>query len=114
MLGLRKPNILSVFHHLGALNAQLHFLIIFQQPHSFPLSRASLVQLDNVNVLFYICVYLLHIGTERHDLTSWTSFDSIFRFFAEVLEAKDDEEAEETSNTVTTRSSSHKNKHQDL
>uniref|UniRef100_A0A3P8WCL6 ARB2 cotranscriptional regulator A n=1 Tax=Cynoglossus semilaevis TaxID=244447 RepID=A0A3P8WCL6_CYNSE len=53
-------------------------------------------------------------GTERHDLTSWTSFDSIFRFFAEVLEAKDDEEAEETSNTVTTRSSSHKNKHQDL
>ncbi|XP_022610271.1 protein FAM172A isoform X2 [Seriola dumerili] len=53
-------------------------------------------------------------GTERHELTSWMSFTSIFRFFSEVLEAKEDEEAEETSNTVTTRSSSLKNKHQDL
>ncbi|XP_051806382.1 cotranscriptional regulator FAM172A homolog isoform X2 [Acanthochromis polyacanthus] len=53
-------------------------------------------------------------GTERHELTSWMSFTSIFRFFGEVLEAKEDEEAEETSNTVTTRSSSLKNKHQDL
>uniref|UniRef100_A0AAQ6ABR7 Arb2 domain-containing protein n=2 Tax=Amphiprion TaxID=80969 RepID=A0AAQ6ABR7_AMPOC len=53
-------------------------------------------------------------GTERHELTSWMSFTSIFRFFSEVLEAKEDEEAEETCNTVTTRSSSLKNKHQDL
>ncbi|XP_077417740.1 cotranscriptional regulator ARB2A homolog [Vanacampus margaritifer] len=53
-------------------------------------------------------------GTERHELTSWMSFDSIFRFFGEVVEAKEDEEAEETSNTVTTRSSSLKSKHQDL
>uniref|UniRef100_A0A8D3A824 ARB2 cotranscriptional regulator A n=1 Tax=Scophthalmus maximus TaxID=52904 RepID=A0A8D3A824_SCOMX len=53
-------------------------------------------------------------GTERHELTSWMSFVSIFRFFSEVLEAKEDEEAEETSNTVTTRSSSLKIKHQDL
>nr|XP_057927907.1 cotranscriptional regulator FAM172A homolog isoform X2 [Doryrhamphus excisus] len=54
-------------------------------------------------------------GTERHELTSWMSFDSIFRFFSEVLEMKEDEEAEETStNTVTTRSSSLKSKHQDL
>ena len=42
------------------------------------------------------------------------SYDSIFRFFSEVLEVKEDEEAEETSNTVTTRSSSLKSKHQDL
>lgn len=61
-----------------------------------------------------VCVYLLHVGTERHELTSWMSFNSIFRFFSEVLEVKEDEEAEETSNIVTTRSSSLKNKHQDL
>lgn len=53
-------------------------------------------------------------GTERHELTSWMSFDSIFRFFNKSLETKEDEEAEETSNTVTTRSSSLKYKHQDL
>ncbi|XP_061673564.1 cotranscriptional regulator FAM172A homolog [Syngnathoides biaculeatus] len=53
-------------------------------------------------------------GTERHELTSWMSFDSIFRFFGEIVEAKKDEEAEETFNTVTTRSSSLKNKHLDL
>ena len=68
----------------------------------------------NAYVCVYFCVYLLYVGTERHELTSWMSFDSIFRFFSEVLEAKEDEEAEETSNTVTTRSSSLKNKHQDL
>uniref|UniRef100_A0A671Y8M4 ARB2 cotranscriptional regulator A n=1 Tax=Sparus aurata TaxID=8175 RepID=A0A671Y8M4_SPAAU len=53
-------------------------------------------------------------GTERHELTSWLSFNSIFRFFSEVLEVKEDEEMEETSNIVTTRSSSLKSKHQDL
>ncbi|KAF7200068.1 cotranscriptional regulator ARB2A homolog [Nothobranchius furzeri] len=53
-------------------------------------------------------------GTERHELTSWTSFDSIFRFFAEALKAREDEEAEENSNPVTTRRSSFRNKHQDL
>uniref|UniRef100_A0A3B3D8E1 ARB2 cotranscriptional regulator A n=1 Tax=Oryzias melastigma TaxID=30732 RepID=A0A3B3D8E1_ORYME len=56
----------------------------------------------------------LSAGTERHELTSWMSFRSIFKFFSEALKAKEDEEQEETSNTVTTRSSSHKNKHQDL
>ncbi len=61
-----------------------------------------------------VCVCLSHAGTERHELTSWMSFNSIFRFFSEVLEVKEDEEAEETSNTVTTRSSSLKHKHQDL
>lgn len=59
-------------------------------------------------------VCLLFIGTERHELTSWLSFNSIFRFFSEVLEVKEDEEMEETSNIVTTRSSSLKSKHQDL
>ncbi|XP_061528224.1 cotranscriptional regulator FAM172A homolog isoform X1 [Phycodurus eques] len=53
-------------------------------------------------------------GTERHELTSWMSFDSIFRFFGEVVEAKKDVEAEEMFNTVTTRSSSLKSKHLDL
>ncbi|XP_056144875.1 LOW QUALITY PROTEIN: cotranscriptional regulator FAM172A homolog [Lampris incognitus] len=52
-------------------------------------------------------------GTEKHELTSWMSFDSIFKFFGEALEAEEDEEAE-ASNTVTTRSSSLKSKHQDL
>ncbi|XP_047238446.1 cotranscriptional regulator FAM172A homolog isoform X2 [Girardinichthys multiradiatus] len=53
-------------------------------------------------------------GTERHELTSWMSFESIFRFFSEVLKAKEEEEPEEISNSVTTRSGSLKNKHQDL
>ncbi|XP_057688281.1 cotranscriptional regulator ARB2A homolog isoform X2 [Corythoichthys intestinalis] len=53
-------------------------------------------------------------GTERHELTSWMSFESIFRFFGEVVEAKEDEETEETSNIVTTRSSSLKSKHLEL
>lgn len=53
-------------------------------------------------------------GTEKHELTSWMSFDSIFRFFGEVLEAQEYEESQETSGSVTTRSGSHKGKHQDL
>uniref|UniRef100_A0AAV2MR22 Arb2 domain-containing protein n=1 Tax=Knipowitschia caucasica TaxID=637954 RepID=A0AAV2MR22_KNICA len=53
-------------------------------------------------------------GTEKHELTSWTSFASIFRFFSEVLEALEYEESQETSNIVTTRSGTHKSKHQDL
>ncbi|XP_061584951.1 cotranscriptional regulator FAM172A homolog [Cololabis saira] len=53
-------------------------------------------------------------GTEKHELTSWMSFNSIFRFFREVLEAKENEELEETCNAVTTRSISLKNNHQDL
>lgn len=65
-------------------------------------------------MLMFVGVYLSHVGTERHELTSWMSFTSIFTFFSEVLEAKESEEAEENANTVTTRSSSLKNKHQDL
>lgn len=61
-----------------------------------------------------LCPFLLCAGTERHELTSWKSFDSIFRFFGEALESKEGEEAEETSNTVTTRSGSLKTKHQEL
>ncbi|XP_061762237.1 cotranscriptional regulator FAM172A homolog isoform X2 [Nerophis ophidion] len=52
-------------------------------------------------------------GTERHELTSWMSFDSIFRFFGEVLKVKEDEE-EMSTNIVSTRSSALKSKHQDL
>ncbi|XP_061906984.1 cotranscriptional regulator FAM172A homolog isoform X4 [Entelurus aequoreus] len=52
-------------------------------------------------------------GTERHELTSWMSFDSIFRFFCEVLKVKEDEE-EMSTNIVSTRSSALKSKHQDL
>lgn len=63
---------------------------------------------------YVVSVCLLLVGTERHELTSWLSFNSIFRFFSEVLEVKEDEEMEETSNIVTTRSSSLKSKHQDL
>lgn len=53
-------------------------------------------------------------GTERHELTSWMSFDSIFQFFSDMLEADENKEIQETSNIVTTRSGSHKSKHQDL
>uniref|UniRef100_A0A8C9T5Z6 ARB2 cotranscriptional regulator A n=1 Tax=Scleropages formosus TaxID=113540 RepID=A0A8C9T5Z6_SCLFO len=42
-------------------------------------------------------------GTERHELTSWRSFHSIFKFFANALEAQDCEAKPCTS--VTTRSS---------
>ncbi|XP_038869105.1 cotranscriptional regulator FAM172A homolog [Salvelinus namaycush] len=41
-------------------------------------------------------------GTERHELTSWRSFNSIFQFFGEALQTGEEEEA---SNAVTTRSS---------
>ncbi|XP_052334484.1 cotranscriptional regulator FAM172A homolog isoform X3 [Oncorhynchus keta] len=55
-------------------------------------------------------------GTERHELTSWRSFNSIFQFFSEALQTG---EEEETSNTVTTRSShrtkpDHDHNHNDL
>lgn len=52
-------------------------------------------------------------GTEKHELTSWKSFNSIFKFFGEALEAEVLEEEEEPANTVTTRSSL-RIKHDDL
>uniref|UniRef100_A0A8K9WW52 Arb2 domain-containing protein n=1 Tax=Oncorhynchus mykiss TaxID=8022 RepID=A0A8K9WW52_ONCMY len=51
----------------------------------------------------------LSAGTERHELTSWRSFNSIFQFFSKALQTGD--EYEESSNTVTTRSS-HRTKHE--
>lgn len=54
-----------------------------------------------------------HTGTERHELTSWMSFNSIFRFFSELLELKEDDKAEESFSAITTRSGSLKPKHQD-
>lgn len=42
-------------------------------------------------------------GTERHELTSWRSFHSIFKFFAEALEAQENSD-QQPSTTVTTRS----------
>ena len=53
------------------------------------------------------------LGTEKHELTSWRSFNSIFKFFTEALEAEVFEEEEGPANTVTTRSS-HRIKHDDL
>ncbi|XP_071260191.1 cotranscriptional regulator ARB2A homolog [Salvelinus alpinus] len=50
----------------------------------------------------------LSAGTERHELTTWRSFNSIFQFFSKALQTGD--EYEESSNTVTTRSS-HRTKH---
>ncbi|KAJ8006145.1 hypothetical protein DPEC_G00125200 [Dallia pectoralis] len=53
--------------------------------------------------------------TERHELTSWRSFNSIFQFFSEALQSG--EKYEESSITVTTRSShrtKHKQDHDDL
>ncbi|KAL4623235.1 protein FAM172A [Arapaima gigas] len=43
-------------------------------------------------------------GTERHELTSWRSFHSIFKFFVNALEAQDCDAKPSTS--ITTRSSS--------
>lgn len=34
-------------------------------------------------------------GTERHELTSWNSFKSIFRFFNEHLQARMEEDGDE-------------------
>ena len=42
-------------------------------------------------------------GTERHELTSWRSFHSIFKFFADALEAQENSD-QQPSTTVTTRS----------
>lgn len=50
-------------------------------------------------------------GTERHELTSWKSFPSIFRFFSKALETPN-AEAKSTP-TVTTRSSN-RIKHEDF
>uniref|UniRef100_A0AAY4AFC6 Arb2 domain-containing protein n=1 Tax=Denticeps clupeoides TaxID=299321 RepID=A0AAY4AFC6_9TELE len=43
-------------------------------------------------------------GTELHELTSWRSFDSIFKFFSNALAAQDESD-DQPSTTVTTRSS---------
>lgn len=61
-----------------------------------------------------LCLCLFHLGTERHELTSWMSFNSIFRFFNEVLELKEDDKAEGPFSAVTTRSGSLKPNHQNL
>lgn len=42
-------------------------------------------------------------GTERHELTSWRSFHSIFKFFEDALETRESSD-QQASNTVTTRS----------
>ncbi|XP_077087774.1 cotranscriptional regulator ARB2A homolog isoform X3 [Siphateles boraxobius] len=49
-------------------------------------------------------------GTEKHELTSWKSFQSIFKFFSNALK---DQEDDSSSSPVTTRSS-HRIKHDDL
>lgn len=61
-----------------------------------------------------LCLCLFHLGTERHELTSWMSFNSIFRFFSEVLELKEDDKAEGPFSAVTTRSGSLKPNLQNL
>lgn len=61
-----------------------------------------------------LCLCLFPLGTERHELTSWMSFNSIFRFFNEVLELKEDDKAEGPFSAVTTRSGSLKPNHQNL
>ncbi|GCC27590.1 hypothetical protein chiPu_0006015 [Chiloscyllium punctatum] len=50
-------------------------------------------------------------GTERHELTSWKSFTSIFKYFTQALEAQNTEIKSKT--TVTTRSS-HRKKSEEL
>eukprot|EP00062_Callorhinchus_milii_P008547 gi/632951367/ref/XP_007891256.1/ PREDICTED: protein FAM172A isoform X1 [Callorhinchus milii] len=45
-------------------------------------------------------------GTERHELTSWKSFNSIFKYFTQALEAQNTEVKPKF--TVTTRSSNRK------
>uniref|UniRef100_A0A9J8CJD1 ARB2 cotranscriptional regulator A n=1 Tax=Cyprinus carpio carpio TaxID=630221 RepID=A0A9J8CJD1_CYPCA len=49
-------------------------------------------------------------GTEKHELTSWKSFHSIFKFFRDALKNHEDESS---SSPVTTRSS-HRIKNEDL
>ncbi|XP_041041594.1 cotranscriptional regulator FAM172A homolog isoform X4 [Carcharodon carcharias] len=50
-------------------------------------------------------------GTERHELTSWKSFHSIFKYFTQALEAQNTEA--KSKSTVTTRSS-YRKKSEDL
>ncbi|XP_048839045.1 cotranscriptional regulator FAM172A homolog isoform X4 [Brienomyrus brachyistius] len=50
-------------------------------------------------------------GTERHELTSWRSFHSIFKFFTATLEAQNSDTKPPAS--VTTRSSN-RNKHEEF
>lgn len=47
-------------------------------------------------------------GTDRHELTSWKSFPSIFKFFAEASEAKSSSQKP----ALTRRS--HRIKHEEL
>lgn len=47
-------------------------------------------------------------GTDRHELTSWKSFPSIFKFFTEASEAK----TSSVKPTLTRRS--HRIKHEEL
>ncbi|XP_030637741.1 cotranscriptional regulator ARB2A homolog isoform X2 [Chanos chanos] len=51
-------------------------------------------------------------GTEKHELTSWRSFNSIFHFFSELLEGQESED--KPSTTMTTRSANRAKQHEDL
>lgn len=53
---------------------------------------------------------LCFAGTEKHELTSWKSFQSIFKFFSNALK---DHEDDSSSSPVTTRSSN-RIRHEDL
>ncbi|XP_064152596.1 cotranscriptional regulator ARB2A homolog [Anguilla rostrata] len=50
-------------------------------------------------------------GTERHELTSWRSFHSIFKFFDETLQAQD---IDSRSSATVTRRSSNRIKHEEF
>ncbi|KAJ8285479.1 hypothetical protein GJAV_G00027260 [Gymnothorax javanicus] len=50
-------------------------------------------------------------GTERHELTSWSSFHSIFKFFDDILQAQD---TDLSSAATVTRRSSNRIKHDEF
>lgn len=50
------------------------------------------------NTIYYIVRFNLYVhvftGTEKHELTSWNSFKSIFKFFNEHLQAQMEEDGD--------------------
>uniref|UniRef100_A0A4W4FY32 Arb2 domain-containing protein n=1 Tax=Electrophorus electricus TaxID=8005 RepID=A0A4W4FY32_ELEEL len=58
------------------------------------------------------CLHL-SAGTERHDLTSWRSFHSIFRFFSKHMEQDENDREVSTATPVSMRSSN-RARHEDL
>uniref|UniRef100_A0A671SES5 Family with sequence similarity 172 member A n=1 Tax=Sinocyclocheilus anshuiensis TaxID=1608454 RepID=A0A671SES5_9TELE len=120
-------NVLIVAHSYGGLS---FVNLMIQREAEVKNHVRAVAMTDSVhNVLCHCCNWVLSpepldtlvdpmlndcprvsAGTEKHELTSWKSFHSIFKFFSDALK---DHEDESSSSPVTTRSS-HRIKNEDL